>query len=177
MQVSALWKTQRQKFLEKTNKNGALGTYFFHLPREVYPAAAAHCSCPSCNEFIAFKKKAKKKRRKVLQAHNPAFSVSFLLFERCNTKLVCPPQKFQERSHTILRCLQRRRVLLLFITWSHVSPKMTSESMFQNLDVEPTYGALANSSEITKKYTRLIYTCWSPWQQLKTYNSVSDGLS
>ena len=42
--------------------------------------------------------------------------------------------------------------------------KMTSEFMFQNLVAEPTYGAPANSRETTKKYTRLIYTCWSPWQ-------------
>jgi hypothetical protein len=40
--------------------------------------------------------------------------------------------------------------------------KMTSESKFQNLDAEPTYGAPANSREATKKYTQLIYTCWSP---------------
>lgn len=80
MRVSALWKTHRQKVSGRTNKNGALGTYFCHLPCEVSPAAAAHCSRPSCNEFIVFKKKAKKKRRKVLQVTiPPSVSVSSYL--------------------------------------------------------------------------------------------------
>lgn len=70
-------KNSQAKSSGRTNKNGALGTYFCHLPREVYPTAAAHCSCPSCNEFIVFKKKAKKKRRKVLQVTiPPSVSVS-----------------------------------------------------------------------------------------------------